>query len=58
MNTRIDALATNFFNAIAAGAIASVECLYTDNVPVWHNLPNTAQNETKILRVLRAIFHP
>ena len=55
MTTSIDALVTSFFDAIAAGDIATVERLYTDDVQVWHNMSNSAQNKTANLAVLRGL---
>ena len=50
-----DALVTTFFNAIAAGDIATVERIYADDVQVWHNMSNSAQSKTENLAVLRGL---
>lgn len=55
MNVEIDALATRFFTAIAAADIATVEQIYADDVQVWHNMSNSAQNKQENLKVLRGL---
>lgn len=48
----IDRLVDEFFSAVSAGDLVTLERLYSPEVEVWHNYDDVAQTRSESLRLL------